>query len=369
MPDSCQLLTRFVAAFHQAITREMAAMRDRLGSFEVPLDNGRSLEHGSVGDSCRYDFRLLAASDKLVQHGECTLAGKADEWLVSVDEIREQRVTVLSPVAIPLGDGPFRLVIYPWFLYERLCRVLEELSTSGTHFVGSALAAFGKLPPHTDDGAAALSHPGLNVSQERAVELCNRQSPAFVWGPPGTGKTTTLAHIVAEFHARGLRTLLTSTTNAAVDQALGKLALVPSLAEAMSDNQIVRIGQTPQGQPASFSTVVARLSQDLHRKIEDLKARRDTGRRDHLKCMEMQGKLEAAASSRQLDLFESSATPGVSPAELAGVFTTVRAHQLSAMPDERLRGILVCVHGANASANDTPTLPLRTTQGTDHGLH
>jgi len=29
----------------------------------------------------------------------------------------------------------------------------------------------------------------------------------------------------------------------------------------------------------------------------------------------------------------------------------------------------VCVHGANASANDTPTLPLRTTQGTDHGLH
>ena len=33
------------------------------------------------------------------------------------------------------------------------------------------------------------------------------------------------------------------------------------------------------------------------------------------------------------------------------------------------RDVNVCVHGANASANDTPTLPLRTTQGTDHGLH
>ena len=43
------LLARFVRSFQQAIDEEMAAMRERLGSFELPVTNGATLsfdEHG-----------------------------------------------------------------------------------------------------------------------------------------------------------------------------------------------------------------------------------------------------------------------------------------------------------------------------------
>lgn len=60
----------------------------------------------------------------------------------------------------------------------------------------------------------------LRRAQRRALKLISYTS-AFLWGPPGTGKTTTLGVILAEFlHVNPrARVLLMSTTNHAVDQA------------------------------------------------------------------------------------------------------------------------------------------------------
>ena len=318
----------------------MAAMRERLGAFEVPLDNGYALGDADTADSVLYAFRLLSANDKLVLHGECTLAGTSSEWLVNIDELGGDRVVLRSSSTIRLGEGPFRLVIYPWFLYERLLRVLEELPDSGDHFVRSALMAFGKLPPSVYSDVPELSHAALNSSQKQAVALCSRSSLAFVWGPPGTGKTTTLAHIVAELHARGLRTLLTSTTNAAVDQALEKLGELPSLAQAMEDNRVVRIGQTTKPQATALKAVVTRLSKELQETLDKLKNARDDARLRQNKCAGMLAKLEDEAAEKQLYLFESVSPPQVTPAELADLFATSRAHQLSLLPGQELRAVI-----------------------------
>lgn len=66
----------------------------------------------------------------------------------------------------------------------------------------------------------------------------------FVWGPPGTGKTETLAYVIAELCAQDRRVLVTSTTNAAVDQALSKLVQGGALAEQIARGAVVRIGHT-----------------------------------------------------------------------------------------------------------------------------
>ncbi len=42
----------------------------------------------------------------------------------------------------------------------------------------------------------------------------------LVWGPPGTGKTRVLSEAISELLATGLRVLLVSATNIAVDNAL-----------------------------------------------------------------------------------------------------------------------------------------------------
>lgn len=63
--------------------------------------------------------------------------------------------------------------------------------------------------------------PFLRERQRQAFRLL-QHSCAFLWGPPGTGKTTTLGCLLAGYIAQypGKRVLIVSMTNTAVDQAL-----------------------------------------------------------------------------------------------------------------------------------------------------
>jgi len=64
----------------------------------------------------------------------------------------------------------------------------------------------------------------LNDSQKKAVAYSlslTPENPFFlIHGPPGTGKTRTIAEITFQAHKKGYRTLITSHTNIAVDNAL-----------------------------------------------------------------------------------------------------------------------------------------------------
>ncbi|PHH60558.1 hypothetical protein CDD81_1563 [Ophiocordyceps australis] len=64
----------------------------------------------------------------------------------------------------------------------------------------------------------------LNIDQRRAVDKVMRaQDYALVLGMPGTGKTTTIAHIIRALTAQGKSVLLTCHTHTAVDNILLKL--------------------------------------------------------------------------------------------------------------------------------------------------
>ncbi|KAF6836512.1 DNA replication ATP-dependent helicase Dna2 [Colletotrichum musicola] len=64
----------------------------------------------------------------------------------------------------------------------------------------------------------------LNVDQRRAIEkVMSAKDYALVLGMPGTGKTTTIAHIIRALTSQGKSVLLTSYTHTAVDNILLKL--------------------------------------------------------------------------------------------------------------------------------------------------
>ncbi|KAL5598601.1 hypothetical protein BROUX41_003473 [Berkeleyomyces rouxiae] len=64
----------------------------------------------------------------------------------------------------------------------------------------------------------------LNVDQRAAIEkVMSAQDYALVLGMPGTGKTTTIAHIIRALVAQNKTVLLTSYTHSAVDNILMKL--------------------------------------------------------------------------------------------------------------------------------------------------
>ena len=117
----------------------------------------------------------------------------------------------------PGPDGLIRL--YP-------PRFLNALADAwwDTPWAERALACLPDLarPRTVDHGPPLTGAPfrWLRPAQREALSLV-RHSSAFLWGPPGTGKTTTLGVLLAEYldSRPEARVLLLSTTNQAVDLA------------------------------------------------------------------------------------------------------------------------------------------------------
>lgn len=326
-------LSRFVGAFRKAIAGEMTAMKARLGPFEVPLGPSPRLTSPDDQAPWRYRFSLPQPNDKLVLDGECTLRHGRGECLVRISALEAGEIELRCDQRIPAGLPEYTLIIYPWFLYERLQQALEEIGEQPGHYeVRRALMLFGKGTPLSTPMPCLDPPAGLNASQQAAVRLCAEQELAFVWGPPGTGKTTTLACVVADLLARGLRVLVTSTTNAAVDQALAELAALDGMAPHFSANAVVRVGQI--GAPtygAGLSEITANMRDERTASTTRVNHRLRSARERLRACEKAMAKVDGSTGPSQGDLFVDAEASSLTMYDLTPVFSTTQARRLVGM--------------------------------------
>ncbi|HEY5948420.1 MAG TPA: AAA domain-containing protein, partial [Kofleriaceae bacterium] len=189
-----ELLARFVSAFKRGIEGELAAMHASSEAFEIPLARGEDI------GTLRYSFEL-SAPDKLVAGTVCSLKTPRGDQRITIERVDSDRITIAATQWIDTA-APCALVVAPWFLYDRLLQALDEIESPSL-----ALTLFGKQPPACSPTTLQCDHAELNASQRTAVQLCAESNLAFVWGPPGTGKTVTLVHVIDELLARGERIL------------------------------------------------------------------------------------------------------------------------------------------------------------------
>ena len=134
--------------------------------------------------------------------------------------------------------------------------------------LGSAPAASGPR------GAGAEAVDILNVSQQQALKkVLESRDVAFIHGPPGTGKTTTLVEAIRQTVKDEKQVLVCAPSNAAVDLLVDKLSEVGL--------QALRIGHPARVTEQSLSkTLDYRISthpnyrelRDLRRRMEQLRS-------------------------------------------------------------------------------------------------
>ncbi len=332
---------QFVKSFQKAVRAEMAAMREQSGPFEVEVSAPGEVEAPADNRYQFYEVTAETSSDKLVLNGECTLVYDGGETLVTITAIDRDRLTLKCEVELPAKSASWTLVIYPWFLYERLLLTLESLPASPAFHATSALTLFGKLPPVLHKTSDEVMAPELNASQRRAVQLCIDSNVAFVWGPPGTGKTRTISHIVSHLVAQGHRVLLTSTTNAAIDQALAVLATHPAAEERMRAGQIVRVGQTSaETFGASLGEIVKRQNTVLREQLDHLRKRSKTLSGQVQSCEAALRKLKVVSGGQQLDMFDRTPDDALNRGDLSGIFRYRLANRILGLGPERKRALI-----------------------------
>ena len=175
------------------------------------LDDGRwEMRARKSGDAVSKlregDVALASDGDPVAGHAElCRIRELSEEVVVTADE----------PVSLR------RLDVYPSEIgVDRMLTALHDFVLKGDPDRKDVL--FGRRDP---EFAGRATDPGTyvdnNDAQDRAVRLAvDAEDVALVHGPPGTGKTYTIAQIVRARVDRGQRVLLSAFTNRAVDNAL-----------------------------------------------------------------------------------------------------------------------------------------------------
>jgi len=98
----------------------------------------------------------------------------------------------------------------------------------------------------------------------------------YIWGPPGTGKTTTVGVAVASMIQCGRSVLLTANTNVAIDQALIACLKPLQKTEHYREGRILRLG-TPQiteigeDDNLNMDKVTERKSEPLREQLSELR--------------------------------------------------------------------------------------------------
>lgn len=238
----------------QALTDEVeASKKDPSRSFDVY--EGRLVYESDEG--YLYSFKSDVILPIPAETPLRLLTGAGDSLLGAL--VAQQDFDVIVQLHENAGEiiASAKVSSEPWFIYECLRERLEDqLEEDADSFpILHALLDINEAETSLDESAVELARslfhglgiPSLmpNDSQERALGYCAGSRVHFVWGPPGTGKTASLAQVVRTLVGLGERVLVLAHANAAVDVAMVRVAQSFSGTGELSRGKVLRLG-TPQ---------------------------------------------------------------------------------------------------------------------------
>lgn len=211
-------------AMHQALTDERDAIRRDLAQNPISVDDGRRVPELERPGDAIYEFSYKMRHEESffpIPDGapvQVLLRNRdaRDGTMLSQDSARSRLIVAFDSEVRPetLAAGG---VLRP---------KLDELVSAIQKAVGAAEADRrglhnrlfeSDLRPARVRKVPAISG-AIDYFQHTALSLALESDIAFLWGPPGTGKTHSVGEAIAHWVELGARVLAVSTANVAVDQ-------------------------------------------------------------------------------------------------------------------------------------------------------
>ncbi|ADU51925.1 DNA topoisomerase I [Thermaerobacter marianensis DSM 12885] len=275
----------------QAVAEEIEATKESGGAQGYRLLDGRRLSQ-IVGQYI-YDFAIDGAEVDIPSDSPAQLKVGDDTHPATILSLVEGAIRIAVPGDLGPTVPAARLFVSPTYILEALRTRLEECLENPSRLslpliaevfepgdAGDGLGSLGMSGPSLGKGTSgpasvengAEVHKGspgvaLNEEQQVAVHRAMDRPVTFIWGPPGTGKTRTLAALIQALMEREGRLLVTSHTNAAVDAVL--TALLRTLPpQDREEGRIVRVGVPHSNDPVLHDVTLTAI---VERKARPLK--------------------------------------------------------------------------------------------------
>jgi hypothetical protein len=240
VPARAPNAVRYAVAL-DALVAEMR--RNGSGQKRYELEHGRVVDHQAGHNVYAFAFNEDAT---IFEDAEVEIEIEGQRAKGQIVSITQD--TLLVAIAGEFGGNISRcmLLIDDTALLVALKERLEQAQKGEIHVDLELANSVVDRDQHPKDvQAIGPSEAQLNSAQQRAVRHLPGKKIAFLWGPPGPGKTYTLSVVVQSAFAAEKRVLVCSNTNQAVDQVLVKLCkrLETEHPAVLEQGRILRLGQ------------------------------------------------------------------------------------------------------------------------------
>lgn len=266
--------------FHHALEDEIKALR-RAGGSMTPVTDGHYLgsRHGEHLYSFTTDNEIRFPEDAPIdlyyqnnKHPGTLVSVEGFDLLIAIEE------------NIGKNIKRAKLNTEPWFLLKELQNRLGKATVSdraNRKLAEALLIASPRSTPTNDDKLdnytlRIASETGLslqyNTHQSDAVTHVLQHPVSFIWGPPGTGKTSTLGLAVASLVYSGQSVLVLAHSNAAVDTAIKSVGKYLCKSSYYNAGMVLRFGIPTAGTYQQYPKLSARgiVKEQQPKLVEDI---------------------------------------------------------------------------------------------------
>lgn len=211
-------LEGFLYEFREALQDEIKEI-EKSGLSSILLKEGHRLYSSS---GFWYQFKIDYLPN-IPADTPCKLTVGNENYDVTVIAFDDNTLTIEAKEELPNTIAEAKLENGTTVLLELLIKRIESNSTKANPAGQRMMNASEEEIQVVDSNDIIPFGDNLDVAQIDAITsaVCNNMT--FVWGPPGTGKTTVISHVISELLSRDRSVLLVSHTNSAVNGAIEKI--------------------------------------------------------------------------------------------------------------------------------------------------